>query len=124
MPQDFPTFFDSLAALSKMSKASECAPEFYERHQQAFDMAGGFIGFLGSHHPGLALIFTFVAAPLPATSIALERFFSSTTIPELTLEWVDQQMTIIMQQLVPIFRDRALPDFLHECRWPIEGAFE
>lgn len=124
MPQDFPTFFDSLAALSKLSKASECDPAFYERHQQAFDMAGGFIGCLGSRHPNLALIFVFTGAPLADTAIALEQFLSSTSIPELNLEWVDKQMTIVMQQFVPIVRDPAFPAFLQECRWPIEGAFE
>lgn len=124
MPQDFPTFFDSLAALSKMSKVSECAPEFYERHQQAFDMADGFIVFLGRHHPNLAPIFVFTEAPLPDTAFALEQFFSSTPIAELNLEWVNQQMTVVMQQFVPIVRDPAFPVFLQECRWPIEGAFE
>ena len=68
--------------------------------------------------------FTFTGAPLPDTAITLEQFLSSTPIPKLNLEWVDKQMTIVMQQLVPIVRDPAFPAFLHECRWPIEGAFE
>ena len=119
-----PTPFESLAAINFLSKASECAPEFYERHRQAFDMAAGFIGCLCMDHPGLATIFAFTLTPLSRTASLLEQFLRSTPLPNFNMEWVDAQMTIQMEMFIPVVRDPELPAFYEECRWPIEGALE
>jgi hypothetical protein len=34
------------------------------------------------------------------------------------------ELTVVMQQLIPMFRDPSLPAFLQPRRWAIEGAFE
>lgn len=117
-----PDAFDSLAAINRLSNSDEYDEAFYERYRQTIDFAAGFIGFFASQDRNLSPLPRFKGAPLDEVATIL-RDVMKQPIPNLNVEWFDQQMTIVMRSLLPIVRDPALPDFLHECRWGIEGAF-
>ncbi|RBP46371.1 hypothetical protein DES53_102762 [Roseimicrobium gellanilyticum] len=123
-PKKPPTPFETLAALSKFQNVSECNPEFYTKHKKAIDMTVGFIGFVASQHESLAQVFIYSAAPLPGIAKTVESAMAAAKLEQRTVDFIDSTMTTMMQALLPAVKDPDLPDYLTECVWPIEGAFE
>lgn len=124
IPPELPTPFETLAAMNKLSISREVDPDFYQRHRQVLDMTEGFIGFLGSHHPDLARIFSAKRTSILEVAPVLQECLRIRSIPNLNLEWVDGQMTLLMEHLIPVVRDAARPEIFDECHWAIEAAYE
>ncbi|WP_009960406.1 hypothetical protein [Verrucomicrobium spinosum] len=119
-----PTFFETLAAMSKMQNVRECSPEFYQQHRDAIDMTMGFLGFLRQQHPAFGQIFTWTNAPLPDIAAALEQAIPRMGLDQGTVDFVDSTMTTVMSRLCDVVTVPELPPYLAECVWPIIGAFE
>lgn len=47
---------------------------------------------------------------------------SSIQFAEKELHWFDSQMNTVLRALAPVVRDPALPTWMAECRWAVDGA--
>lgn len=122
-PARLPTPFESLAGVAKFMGAQEMSASFHARHAQAIDAACAFAQELGRNHPALELAFR-SALPLPVVEggkLVLEAM-SSIQFPEKELQWFDSQMAATLRALAPVVRDAALPAWLADCRWAVDGA--
>ncbi|NOT13355.1 MAG: hypothetical protein HOP23_16240 [Methylococcaceae bacterium] len=54
----------------------------------------------------------------------IQQAIAITSISENDLSWFNNQMTEVLKILLPVVRDPNLPEWLYECQWAIEGAFE
>lgn len=119
-----PTFFETLAAMSRMQNVRECSPDFYLRHRDAIDMTVGFLGFLGQQHPAFRQVFAPSSAPLPAVAAVLEKSIPQMGLEQSTLDFIDTTMTTVMETLYDVVTAPDLPPYLADCVWPVTGAFE
>lgn len=120
-----PTVFESLAAVDKFIAVPRLAADFYAKHRHAVDFTSAFLRQVASSYPPFDSAFR-AALPLPIRegAVQIEATFRSGALPPEKMEWFDAQMTEVLKVLVPIVRDPELPDWLQECKWAIEGAFE
>jgi hypothetical protein len=118
-----PTPFESLAGIAKFMGAQEMSPVFHARHAQAIGAACAFVLELSRNHPALELAFR-TALPLPVVAgggQVLEAM-SSIQFTEKELHWFDSEMNTVLRALAPVGRDPALPAWLADCRWAVDGA--
>lgn len=122
-PNRLPTPFESLAGVAKFLGAQEMSPAFYARHAQAIDGACAFLQELVREHPSLEMAFN-AALPLPVEEggkLVLQAL-SSIQFKEQKLHWFDSQMNTTLRALAPVVRDPALPTWMAQCRWAVDGA--
>lgn len=122
-PSRLPTPFESLAGIAKFMGTQEMSPGFHARHAQAIDAACAFLQELVREHPSLDMAFR-AALPLPVVDggqLVLQAL-SSIQFAEKKLHWLDSQMNTVLRALAPVVRDPALPTWMAECRWAVDGA--
>jgi hypothetical protein len=120
-----PTPFESLAGICKFIAVQKISPAFYAKHQHPVEFASAFLRILASSYPSLEKSFR-AALPLSVSegSGQIRQALSSLTLSEQRLSWLDKQMTEVLRVLVPVVRDSELPEWLADCKWAIEGAFD
>ncbi|MDZ7863194.1 hypothetical protein [Acidovorax sp.] len=122
-PTRLPTPFESLAGVAKFLGTEEMSPAFHARHAQPIDAACAFLHELVREHPSLDMAFN-AALPLPVADgghLVLQAL-SSIQFAEQKLHWFDSQMNTTLRALAPVVRDPALPTWMAECRWAVDGA--
>jgi hypothetical protein len=120
-----PSPFESLAAICKFIAVSRISPDFYAKHQHNIEFACTFTRILASNYPVLDPLFR-ASLPLSLADGArpIQQALLALSISDEKLEWFDRQMTEVLRMLIPVVRDSALPAWLSECKWAIEGAFD
>lgn len=122
---NLPTAFDSIAATCKFIAVSRISPEFYDKYQHPVEFTCAFVRQFASIDPAIEKAFR-NSLPLPISEGALkiEQGLQSSLISEKDMNWLDNQLTEVLKILLPVVRDQNLPDWLLECKWAVEGAFE
>ncbi len=119
-----PDVFDSLVAICKFIAVPKMEPEFHRKHYHAVEMSNAFIKLLVAHHPRLEAPFRKSPVSISEGAEALRQVIPTLGLNEEEVAWLDDQLTEILKVLVPVVRDPALPHWLTECKWAIEGAFQ
>ena len=120
-----PSPFASLAGICKFVGVSRSDPDFYKQHRNAIDCSVGFIFALCNTYQSLA-----ETIPLTSTldvadgGLLLQQAITSMSLSDEKLGWIDQQMTVVLETLLPVVLDPALPEWLLESKWAIAGAFD
>ncbi len=122
-PSRLPTPFESLAGMAKFMGVQEMSPAFHARHAPAIGAACAFLQEVGRAHPSLDMAFR-AALPLPVVEGGKPVYeaLSSIQFAEKELHWFDSQMDMVLRALAPVVRDPALPAWMAECRWAVDGA--
>lgn len=123
-PRNPPSPFETIAALAKFSRIPECSPEFYQKHFDAIDLAGGMVGWMGSLFKPLAQGLAVTGAPLDKMAQYIEVTLQGAKLTEWDLQSLDNNMEQAALKLLPVLKDPDFPAYMEECRWPIEGMFE
>jgi hypothetical protein len=120
-----PTTFETFAGIGKFIAASRMSPQFYEQHTHPVEMACAFLRILASEHPALErALRASLSLPLAEGAVHLQAAFQEARLGAAQLSWLDAQSTEVLKGLVPVVRDSSLPNWLAECRWAVQGAFE
>ena len=125
MQDQLPDAFDSISAVVKFLALGNIDNEYYLHHWKAVAFANAFTrSVLFSHEPILKIVRE--TLPLPVADIAaiLRADAPAWNLGEADVKYLDQQLTETLKVLLPVVRDMDLPEWLWECRDPIEGAFE
>lgn len=119
-----PDFFYSFAAICKFLVVSRIDPDFHKKHYHAIEMNNAVLGTLAGHYPLLKDAMQ-TSLPLPVTEASeiLREAIIATQLPDDKIQWLDNQITEILKTLLPVVSDPALPPWLADCQWAIEGAF-
>jgi hypothetical protein len=119
-----PTPFESLAGICKFIAVQKMSPNFYTKHWNAVEFASAFLRLFASNYPPVEVSLR-KALPLSLMEGAesIKEAVHSLGLPIEKVEWLDRQMTQVLKTLLPVVQDPELPEWLSECRWAIEGAF-
>ena len=122
---ELPDAFDSLAAICKFIAVSRISPEFYALYQHPIEFTCAYIRQFATLYPAVEKSFR-ASLPLSIYEGAkhIQQAIAITSISENDLSWFNNQMTEVLKILLPVVRDPNLPEWLSECQWAIEGAFE
>lgn len=120
-----PSGFQSLAGIVKFLEAQRRSPTFFDRHWNAIEFTNAFTRLLVSKYPSLQEAVRYaVDASLHEGGDGLHQALVAAKLSDPDLAWFDSQMTEVLRMLVPVVRDAALPNYLADTKWAIEGAFE
>lgn len=120
----FPDAFESLAGMCKFKYAEKLDEKFYLKYFHAIESANAFLGVMAQKYPPVNKAFQ-KSIPLPTKEGGrlIKKAFMQVNISEDDLNWFDRQMTIILQQLLPVVRSSDLPEIYKIVKFSIEGAF-
>ena len=120
-----PSAFESLAGICKFTVAERITPDFFWRHLTPVSQACAFIERLADADPALeAALHCALLESIADGAGLLEEAFRAITISPGELRWLDDQMTEVLNLLMPVVSDPFLPAWLGVTRWAIEGSFD
>ena len=120
-----PTPFESLAGINKFIAVQKMSPDFYAKHWKAVEFSSAFLRLLASNYPSIeASLRKALPLSLMEGAESIEKAVQNLGLPTQKVEWLDRQMTEVLQTILPVVQDPELPEWLSECRWAVEGAFD